>query len=1143
VLFGLAQVDSGRVSGRVTTERWVVPEAFGDFEGIQVIGSGGTGLVCRARQVSLHRFVALKIIRQGEFLSAEAVRRFHLEAESAARLDHPNIVPIFEVGQNGEFHYFSMRLIEGTDLATEVGSKPMADLRRIAVVLMAISDAVHHAHQRGIIHRDLKPANILLDESGQPHVADFGVSTGLGVLGGVDEWDRIAGTPAFMAPEQTDGQNAVTTACDVYGLGAILFALLTGRPPYLQGKDEPTRAFLSRVRDEATPDPRAFRTTLELDLAAICLKCLSKLPQARYASAQALREDLGRWLAGLPVDARPIQVPERVWKWVARNPATAAAAGLASALAVLGLIGVVGYSYRTGRLNRELSEATLRLGMERIEDSFVSGDSSLALAQLVHLARANPDRLLIARRLFSAIVHRRYGHPEFPAITRPEEFTAAKFTSDSQWIVTMSGDSDAEVFGAETGDIRATYPGYGFHFNSISVMPDGPGVVTGLKDGVTLIWNPEDGRILTRLERHRDFVESTDVSPDGRRVVTGSKDGTGRVWDAMTGAPLTPFLRHSDRVRFVQFSPGGDRVVTASYDGTARIWDAATGESVGEPLRHSGGVESAIFSSDGTRVVTAMQTGAAQLWDAVTGHPLGLPMVHGERVRFAGFSPDGAAVATASVDGTARLWNGCTGLPETAPLRHRSGVVCLDFSPDGRWLLTGSHDATARVWDAHQGTPVVEPLPCMARVRHVEFDPTGQKVIAADERGYAQVWRVGATTSSKQWPHGSPIMLTAISSNGKRVATASRDGSVRVWETETGAEICPPLRQPLRIDSVRFDRGGDRLLVSGHAGVARLWNVTNGALLSQYEHETNRAVWRSFWDSSEQRIVTCSDDGRVHLWDAGGQRVRTFEHAGSVEDCSFSPDEALLLSACDDGAARLWDVVSGRMIGDHYRHGQSISAARFSRDGQRIVTASRDGTAKIWSVAKTDSSFLAVLQHRSGVLDAQFSPDGTLVLTWCYDNIAYLWREVAGTWVARPIHHEGPVRGCDFGSDGSTIITACGDGNCRVWDVASGLPCYEAFKHPGAVVSARMSLDGSRLVTASGESVHVWSLPEPIVPLPGWLLDLGESLAGSRIDERLGIEKVTSDGYFKAKAQVAASSDRSAWMEACREFFGLPRSQ
>jgi hypothetical protein len=351
---------------------------FGDYELLERIASGGFGVVYKARQVSLNRLVALKMISDGRLATPELVQRFRLEAEAAASLEHEGIVPVYEVGAHDGQHYFSMKLIEGGSLTGHV-ERFVKDRRAAAVLMAQVARAVHHAHQRGVLHRDLKPGNILLDAKGQPHVTDFGLAKLLQAGPRVGAEGRpetisgaILGTPGYMAPEQARGLKGITTAADVYGLGAVLYELLTGRAPFRA--DTPLDALLQLLGRDP-PRPRSLDPRVDRDLETVCLKCLEKEPGRRYGTAEAVAEELERWLAGRPILARPAGRAERLWRWCRRNPAVAGlSAGVALSL-VTGTVISTAFAMRASdqaELTRR-REAETAVALTRAQEALADG--------------------------------------------------------------------------------------------------------------------------------------------------------------------------------------------------------------------------------------------------------------------------------------------------------------------------------------------------------------------------------------------------------------------------------------------------------------------------------------------------------------------------------------------------------------------------------------------------------------------------------------------------------------------------------------------------------------------------------------------------------------------------------------------------
>src|SRR5437016_6280721 len=309
---------------------------FGDYELLEEIGRGGQGVVYRARQKSLNRTVALKVIGLGQWATEAHLKRFGLEAEAAARLDHPCIVPIHEVGERDGYCYFSMNFVEGGQLDEVAGREPMP-IGRAAELIAKLARAVHYAHEHGILHRDIQPGNVLLDQKGEAHLTDFGLARLVETESTVTRTKEVLGTPSYMAPEQAVGETGkLTSATDVYGLGAVLYQLLTGHPPFAGGTTYETIKLLLETEPR---QPHLLNPKIDRDLSTICLKCLEKDPKRRYSSALALAEDLEHWLKHEPIRAHRTRIFTRGRKWARRNPSTAALITLITALAIgLGVI-------------------------------------------------------------------------------------------------------------------------------------------------------------------------------------------------------------------------------------------------------------------------------------------------------------------------------------------------------------------------------------------------------------------------------------------------------------------------------------------------------------------------------------------------------------------------------------------------------------------------------------------------------------------------------------------------------------------------------------------------------------------------------------------------------------------------------------
>jgi tetratricopeptide (TPR) repeat protein/tRNA A-37 threonylcarbamoyl transferase component Bud32 len=411
-----------------------LPRTFGDYELLEEVARGGMGIVFKARQRKLDRLVAVKLILAGKFASREQVLRFRAEVESAARLQHPNIVRIHETGEQEGQPYFSMDYVEGTNLATLVREKPLP-AKRAAGYVKVIAEAIHYAHEQGILHRDLKPSNVLIDATDQPRVTDFGLAKRMQKESFLTVTGDVMGSPNFMPPEQAGGKGVKAGRySDVYSLGGILFYLVTGRPPFVA---ENVAETLQQVLNTDPVSPRLLNPSVPQDIATICLKCLEKEPAKRYQTAHELVEELKHFLNGEPIHARPVSRVERLWRWGRRRPVAAAA--LAIAVIAIGLAAMVSFqarhageqrraerrqtaldnallAARSGNLNEaeksialaELAGASAsELRLLRGQVAFHRGDYQEALLQLNQAARLSPESVAIHATL--SVIHSRLG--------------------------------------------------------------------------------------------------------------------------------------------------------------------------------------------------------------------------------------------------------------------------------------------------------------------------------------------------------------------------------------------------------------------------------------------------------------------------------------------------------------------------------------------------------------------------------------------------------------------------------------------------------------------------------------------------------------------------------------------------------------
>jgi WD40 repeat protein len=1041
------------------------PPVVPGYEILGELGRGGMGVVYRARQVSLHRAVALKMIRAGEYADEAERARFRAEAEVVARLQHPNIVQIHEVGEAQGSPFFSLEYVEGGSLRDLLarGPQPAA---QAAALLEAVARAIEAGHRRGVIHRDLKPANILLTADGQPKVVDFGLAKRLDSGPGQTQSGAVIGTPSYMAPEQALGKaHTVGPAADVWALGVLLYELLTGRPPFLA--DTVFDTLQQVVAQEPVP-PGRLNAKIPRDLETICLKCLRKDARQRYPSAEALAEDLRRFQEGRPVQARPLGRLGRAYRWARRNPATAAAV----AVTALFLLAVAG-----GALALAAQESAHSEGLTQ---AFRKEETQRQLAE---------NRLVLSRRRLA------------------ENYLEKALA----------------LGGRDRDPARALL----WLARAVEAAPDAPADQSAIRRNLTA-WGLHVPALRAVLQ-HPSSVNTMALSRDGKTLLVGAGQthpaprGAARLWDVATGRPLSPILHHTDAVHAVAFSPDGRRAATGSVDKTVRLWDAASGAPQGQPLRHAHSVYTLAFSPDGQTLATgcgpSFGNGEVRRWSVATGEPLGPPLQHQGQINRVVFSPDGSRLVTCSGDRTARLWEAATGKPVGQPLRHLGPVMAAAFSPDGELLLTGSLDRTARVWNARTGEPVGKPAVHLDAVYAVAFSPDGRLALTGGgtevpPRGHAFVWDVragralGATLS-----HGHQVSAVAFSPDGRTTLTSSRDGTARLWEASTGRPVGPPLQHQGIVFTAAFSPDGRTILTGGADGAVRLWSALPARAFGTALKTAKQPGGLAFAPDS-RRVITRTDD-ELQLWDAatGRPRGEIRPSQGRFGQWALSPDGKALLVA-GPKAVGLWETATGRLLGralpcgrsfdavfvgpsavvlaqgdnahtviarevstgksfgPALRHPDKVLLAKVGPGGKRVVTSCADRKVRVWELA-TGKPVGALLPYEKSVYFIDVSSDGRAAFAIREDLKGWLWEVATGRPVGAPLA-EG-LRAFAFSPDGKLALTGGVDKAGRIWRVATGKPVGPALRHTGWVRAAAFSADG-QLVATGGEdrTVQLW---------------------------------------------------------------------
>jgi WD40 repeat protein/tRNA A-37 threonylcarbamoyl transferase component Bud32 len=1040
------------------------------YDILAVVGSGGMGIVYGARHRQLNRRVAIKTLR-GEGLADSAFRdRFRAEAEAIARLQHPNIIQVFEVGTveplPGETHpspFIALEYVDGGSLADRARSPQPP--REAARMVETVARAAHAAHLVGVIHRDLKPANVLLTRDGEPKVVDFGVAKQLGGASSNAALTRagyIVGTPEYLAPEQFAGSEA-TPAVDTYSLGVILYELLTARVP-IQGATAADTLRLALYQDPVPP--RRLQPGVPRDLETICLKCLEKTPSRRYESAEALADDLARWAGGRPILARALGPTGRAARWAGRNPAVAGLSVAVGLVAVAGLIGIL-WGWTAARRHAADAEASATAA------SFAEGDardaeakerweryrvSVMAASAALRLFDTNAARaeLEAAPEAYRDWVWRllRAQLDRSRAVLRGSEtpLRHARFTRDGGWAVLQGYDGSFRLW--NVADRREYGPlDLGRERREPILSPDGKVLACVTDERTVRLVEPTTGHTRTVLTGHTGPVYDVTFLPGGSRVSTVSDDGTLRIWDVADGRLLRLFRAPPDAGSPLVVSPDGRSVAARGADASPgpRVWDLATGKLQFTLNAHHGNAHAVAFSPAGDRIVTVSRFPQTELflWDAATGKRLAVLRGHQNQVNHFAFSPDGTRLVSASVDRTARVWD----ISPTPAGRETEALVVLRghagwvrhavFSPDGSRMATSSQDRTVRYWDARTGELLAVLCGHADQVAAAAFRAGGKELVSASADGTLRLWDlVAAESGYAVRMHENFVYHVAYFPDGKRVASAAWDGTARVWDPSTGREL------------LRLDHGTDQYVVAvavhaqgrylatlaRHEGASqmtiRLWDMESGGVPAFWHMPTAWQDGRIAFAPHGDLFAAAGWDGRVRLYDASTRVEVAVLECGKapVKDVAFSPDGTLLATGSDNGdcVVRLWDVATRTCVRDLRGHTLAAYALAWNRAGTVLASGSLDGTVRLWNPATGEC--IGIMQPGTEVHGVAFTADGKLLAGACADNLVRVWDVSTRRELAELSGHTSYVHHLAFSPDGTQMVTASGDRTLRVWD-------------------------------------------------------------------------------------------------------------
>lgn len=893
---------------------------FSHFELLDELGRGGMGVVYRARDLNTERIVALKVLQAHHLDVPDLVQRFRSEVRAVSSLDHPYVLPIHEVGEHDGIPFFSMKLTTAGSLAQSIGNyrgKP----RESAQLLAKVARGVQHAHERGILHRDLKPGNILLDAAGEPYVCDFGLAKWIDSDQKLTVTSAVLGTPHYIAPEQALGSKALTTAVDIYSLGAILYELLTGRPPFLGATVLETLV----ASQEKTPDrPSSIAKNVPADLETICLKALEHDPSSRYATAGAFADDLENWLAGRAITARPVSAAEQLWRWAKRNPLPAfLMAALLGTLTTL----AIGSTMAAIRIEHERREATHQLYLSLLAqgrssiNSGRAGQRFDALQALGNAAKINSSQevrdeaiaalALLDLRIKKKLVVRHRGQVPPSFDDRLEHFIAEDNPGEVQIVRTSDG-SCVRKIGDSTTPIEFITQS---NFKKMAVRHVGD---------IIKIWDLETGKKLFELAgRTRgsklpwlafDFV----FSPDSQTLAVSSSEGGFNIYKTDTGQ-LLQYVKLDGQPNCISFSPTG-RYIASSLPNSNKIavWDANISE-VHYTILTKASVHHLTWSPDEKYIGFGCTDFNIYVHDLHSGVEVATFIGHRLEPTQLVFSHHGDLLASTGRDKTVRLWS-LQSLSQEVVISGVGGEPSLKFSSDDKFLSSNNFNTDGFVLELG-GT-----------------DRVCSTLVASRNPGRATL--AGSVD---------------VSPSGTMVVTASWE-AVDLWNVSSGEHIVSLKEEPGVEKSARFGLTDDVLLISSRgSGLKKIQLSKNGAYKISVIDDTPGFIFSNDSAGNPRYLgLTSSETGVAKVIDLQTmQTVLMIQNQARIWDIGLDPSmryaalSFFTVNSAASGNVKVWSIHDHRQIAELDTGPSGV--ARFTPDGRFVLTTGVKGSA-VWEV-------------------------------------------------------------------------------------------------------------------------------------------------------------------------------------------------
>lgn len=987
------------------------------YEVLEEIGRGGMGVVFRANHLGLNRFVALKMILHGGLATPEQLARFRVEAEITARVHHPNIVEIYEIGEQDGIPYFALEWLDGGSLTDRIQKKPLS-LRESISLMVTLAKAVHAAHSQGVLHRDLKPDNILFtaneDGSLTPKIADFGLARPVEATDRFTMTGDVFGTVEYMSPEQAKGQShQVGVGADIYTLGVIFYELLSGQRPF---QSVSPRETLNQIIADDPPSLRSHRRNIPRDLEAICERCLQKNPEQRFATALELAEELQRYQQGRPLMTRRSSLGERFWKWIKRHPMTSLFLVTIFTVLVLGISGVsLAYSLvleKQQQAQQSASKAREEANNYRAaladsqhllaEAAWKDEDSSTALDHLrriPHDLRHSAWRL--ARQRAEGSLFTLYGHEA--------SVLAVAVSPDGQLIASGGRDRTIRLWNARTGELQAAFEANSMRVDTLSFNHTGDWIAASCSSSPTRIWDRRSGQHLRTLPPAHYLT----FHPHLNQLALCTK-GMIQVYDCETGALQFSWQTPASYLRAIRFTPDGSKLLSTGNDGVTRLWQLTTDAPEHNPtllqsFSDKGNEVLAMdISPDGLRLATGGKDTTVKVWNLLSGKIEAVIRSHRNKVFAVRFSPEGQRLASGSMDKTIQIHD-LTSLDlnkRHTLVGHQSTIMSLAFTPDGQRIVSGSHDKTVRLWetraDYHPWTLKPSPLGLKVMALH----PTGSRLALVTEpkkkrirggRYIHEPFSAKLIVQNLHAPDKPPLVLdhfakylysARFSNNGQLLAVSTNEG-VKVLHADKLTPHKSFQQKPSIYGKVLFSPDDQKLVSIGSKSIV-CWEVHSGQELFciNKPFQINDAAW----SPNGKYLASCGRSQEIEFWNATtGEKLKSIRTpAQTVNNVVFDPTGRRIVSDSGTTTIQVWDVTSGKQACVLQCKDRTVGDLAFSPDGKELASGSASGEINFWNL-RTQQRILRLQQHQDTIRGLEFGPDGSL-FSLSRDDSVKRWR-------------------------------------------------------------------------------------------------------------------------------------------------------